>query len=237
MKITTVLFDLDGTLLPMDMDVFIKAYFGGLAEYLAPYGYEPKRLFEVIWRGTGKMIKNDGSCKNADRFWQSFTEAYGEEARLRDEHHIDRFYEEKFNEVSRSCGFTPEAAATVRKIKEMGLRVALATNPVFPRVATEKRIAWTGLSPDEFELFTAFENSSFCKPNPDYYREVIEKLGVSAEECLMVGNDVSDDGAAGALGMRVFFLTDCLINKDGVDISAYPHGSFADLLRYISENA
>ena len=40
--IKTILFDLDGTLLPMDQDAFTKAYFKSLSEYLLPFGYEPK---------------------------------------------------------------------------------------------------------------------------------------------------------------------------------------------------
>ena len=72
MKITTVLFDLDGTLLPMDMNEFIKAYFGGLARRLAPLGYEPQKLVNSIWQGTAAMVKNDGKTTNEERFWQGF---------------------------------------------------------------------------------------------------------------------------------------------------------------------
>ena len=60
MKITTVLFDLDGTLLPMNQDTFIKAYFGGLAKKMSPHGYEPEKLISAIWSGTKAMIKNTG---------------------------------------------------------------------------------------------------------------------------------------------------------------------------------
>ena len=49
----------------------------------------------------------------------------------------------------------------------------------------------------------------------------------------MVGNDVNEDMVAGTLGMKVFLLTDCLINKENVDISQYPHGNYDDLLSYV----
>lgn len=114
-----------------------------------------------------------------------------------------------------------------------GLRTALATNPIFPAMATERRIAWAGLSTSDFELYTTYENSRFCKPNPDYYRDVMQTLGVSPEECLMVGNDVGEDMIAEKLGCRVFLLTDNLINPKNVDISVYPHGSYEDLLTFI----
>ena len=49
--IKVVLFDLDGTLLPMDQDKFIEAYFGGLVKKLAPHGYEPQKLIGGINAG------------------------------------------------------------------------------------------------------------------------------------------------------------------------------------------
>ena len=99
--------------------------------------------------------------------------------------------------------------------------------------ATESRIKWAGLKPEDFEIITTFENFNYCKPNPNYYREVCAKMGVAPEECLMVGNDVLDDMVAEQLGMKVFLLTDCLINKENKDISKYPSGSFENLITYI----
>ena len=125
------------------------------------------------------------------------------------------------------------AAQTVRSIKKMGLRTVLATNPIFPAAATESRIRWAGLRPEDFELYTTYENSCFCKPNPDYYRDILKKMNITAEECLMVGNDVTEDMVAKTLGMKVFLLTDCLINKNGKNIDDYPNGSFEQLTDFI----
>ena len=82
-------------------------------------------------------------------------------------------------------------------------------------------------------MITSYENSRHCKPNPDYYRDVVEALGVKAEKCVMVGNDVGEDMIAEKLGMKVFLLTDCLINKAGADITQYPHGSFPELMEFV----
>ncbi len=233
MAITTVLFDLDGTLLPMDQDIFVKTYFGLLAKRLAPLGYEPTELIKAVWAGTKAMIKNTGEKTNEEVFWDDFASRYGEEAR-NDLPEFDAFYRENFDQVKEVCGFNPRAKEVVDLLKEKGIRVALATNPIFPAIATEKRIAWAGLSPKDFELYTTYENSNYCKPNPEYYKEIINKLGVKPEECLMVGNDVSDDMVAQKLGMKVFLLTDCLINKTDADVSEYPNGNFDDLINYIS---
>ena len=232
MKITTVLFDLDGTLLPMDQEEFTKGYFSLLVKKAAPRGYEPKKLIDAVWSGTAEMVKNDGSMSNEKAFWKRFAEIYGEKA-LEDYPMFEDFYENEFNGAKDCCGFNPKAAETVRRIKKAGYRVALATNPIFPSVATENRIRWAGLEPDEFELYTTYENMTRSKPNPAYYTDVAKMLGVEPEECLMVGNDVTEDTAAQKVGMSVFLLTDCLINKDGGDISAYPHGGFDELADFL----
>ena len=235
MKITTILFDLDGTMLPMDQDVFVKAYFGGLAKKLAPHGYKPDELINTVWAGTAAMVKNDGSHTNEIAFWKRFVSVYGEERARRDYPLFEAFYRENFDEVAKVCGYDSRARQVIDFLKEKGIRRVLATNPLFPSVATEKRMAWAGLSPTDFEYFTTYENSRFCKPNPAYYRDVLEKIGCAPEECAMVGNDVGEDMIARDLGMQVFLLTDCIINKQGIDINAYPHGGFEELLEWLKK--
>lgn len=232
MSIQTILFDLDGTLLPMDQEQFVRAYFGRLAAKLAPHGYESEKLIKAIWSGTAAMVKNDGSKTNEAAFWDHFAGIYGERAR-NDEPIFAEFYHSDFQQVQQACGFNPRAAQTIAKLKEMGFTLALATNPIFPAIATESRMRWAGLDQNDFVHYTTYENSSFCKPNPDYYRDVLARIGAAPQDCLMVGNDVTEDMVAAELGMKVFLLTDCLINKQGKDISAYPHGSFDALLDYI----
>ena len=230
--IKAVLFDLDGTLLPMDQDLFIKTYFSYLAKKLATYGYESKKLIGAILAGTDSMIKNDGNCTNEEAFWQTFCKIFGENAK-NDLPYFDEFYSVDFAKIRAVCGYTPKAKECVYHLKEQNIRVVLATNPIFPAIATKQRIQWAGLEPNDFELFTTYENSRFCKPNLKYYQDIISHLGLKAEECVMVGNDVSDDMVTAKMGMKVFLLTDCLINKDNVDISAYPNGNFDDLITYL----
>ena len=225
----TVLFDLDGTLLPMDQDDFINAYFKLLAKKLAPHGYDPDDLMKVVWKGTEAMVKNDGSKTNEEAFWDTFCSIYGDKAR-EDTAVFEDFYANDFQKIKDVCGFNPKAAEIIKKLKEAGCRVVLATNPVFPKIATESRIRWAGLDPADFEYFTTYENSSYCKPNPKYYVEILQKIGAEPKDCFMVGNDVNEDiGAATAVGLKVFLLTDCLINKDDIEIAFYPNGGFGEL--------
>lgn len=232
MGIKVVLFDLDGTLLPMDQDVFLKKYMGLLAKKFAPYGYEPEKLMQSIRAGVGAMLKNNGAQTNEDIFWTAFAKVYG--ANVKEDFPLfDNFYRNEFIGAKDACGYTPQAAEAIAKVKEKGLRTALATNPIFPRVATENRMGWAGLSPDDFELYTTYEMARYCKPNPEYYMDIVEQMGVLPKECLMVGNDVTDDMVAAELGMKVFLLTDSLINKAGKDISVYPNGGFSELLEFL----
>ena len=230
MAITTVLFDLDGTLLPMDQDHFVKMYFGLLAKTLTPS--DPEALIKAVWVGTKAMMTNDGSKTNEDAFWDTYCQLLGEDRRA-DEPAFRSFYENQFELVRNACGFNPKAAETIALVKSRGLKTALATNPLFPRIATQARARWAGLNLDDFELYTTYEDYSHCKPDPRYYQAVLDKLGLTAEECLMVGNDAVEDVAATKLGIQVFLLTDCLINKNGVDIAAYPHGGFDELMAFI----
>jgi FMN phosphatase YigB (HAD superfamily) len=135
------------------------------------------------------------------------------------------------------CGFDPRAAELISNLKRMGLRLILATNPLFPAMATHRRVRWAGLKPENFEWITTYENSRFAKPNPEYYREILNRFDLHPEDCLMIGNDVDEDMIAQSLGMKVFLLTDCLINRNNQDISEFPQGSYPELLAYIKEIA
>ena len=232
MSIKAVLFDLDGTLLPMDFDVYLKDYFVRMATKMAANGYDDKLLMKGIYAGMHAMINNDGSCTNEQALWKEMVNVFGEKVK-EDEALFDEYYRVEFQEVQKVCGFNPKAAATVRAIKEKGYRVILATNPMYPSIATESRIRWAGLEPEDFEHFTTYEDYHYCKPNLKYYEEVLEKMGLQAEECLMVGNDVDEDMVAENIGMKVFLLTADMLNKHNKDISAYPQGDLDDLMEYI----
>lgn len=230
--IKAILFDLDGTLLPMDNDLFVKAYFKRLAAKLAPHGYDPQALVDGIWAGTAAMVQNDGRRTNEEAFWTRFAQLFGEKS-LNDKPLFEDFYAHEFQQAQSVCGFAPEAAQSIALAREKGLRVALATNPIFPAIATESRIRWAGLQKEDFELYTTYENIGFCKPNLDYYREILRRMALAPEECVMVGNDVDEDMVARELGMRVFLLTDNLLNKHQKDLSAYPQGGFPGLLDFL----
>lgn len=233
MRYKAVLFDLDGTLLPMDQEEFVKAYFGLLSKRMAQYGYDPQQLIATIWSGTKAMMKNNGTKQNSEVFWDKFLETYGADFE-KDRETFDDYYNNEFYCVQDICGFNPLAKETVERIKAKGIRVALATQPIFPEVATKLRTKWAGLDVSDFELVTTFENIGFCKPSKEYYLEVCRRMNLAPEDCLMVGNDVDDDMPAREAGIDVFLLTDCLINHSEKDINDYPHGDFNALINFLN---
>lgn len=232
-KITTILFDLDGTLIGMDQDEFIRLYFETLLDKLGELGYDKRTMLDVLERCIFATKHNDGSCTNEVRFWQTFNELTGgpnEELSSA----LVGFYNNEFIKVLEgSCTPYPRANEVLDCARRKGLRIVLATNPLFPAVATYARIRLGGIEPSDFEYVTAYENSSYCKPNPDYFRELLSKLGLTPDECVMIGNDTRDDFAAHALGIPVFVNTDGLINRDNVDLSLHPHGGADELISYI----
>ena len=235
-----ILFDLDGTLLPMDLHTFEKMYFGVLLEKFKDLGLicvtdeDKKAIYSAAMAGIGAMVKNDGSCTNEEIFFTTFKKYTGVDF-LNRKAELNEFYQNEFNQVAKVCGKNPRVAEIIKMLKENGVRIAVATNPLFPLRANESRLAWAGLDLNDFEYCTCYETSKFCKPNLDYYRAILEHLDVKPEDCMMVGNDVREDMIARELGMDVFLITDCLLNVENKDISVYPHGSWDDFWRYINQ--
>lgn len=204
-----ILFDVDGTLLPMDVHEFVKYYFGSLCEKMIPVlKIEPKALTDSIMAGLGAMAKNDGSALNRDVFWKA---------------------------AAKTATFVnPYAKKCVDFAKENGYKVIAATNPIFPKLATYKRLEWAGLNPEDFEYITVYDNSSSCKPNLLYFKDLCEKCSISPKESLMVGNDVDEDLCSAELGFDTFLITDCIINRNDKDYSSYKNGSFEDFYNYLT---
>ncbi|HKL79142.1 MAG TPA: HAD family hydrolase [Mobilitalea sp.] len=230
----TVLFDLDGTLLPMDQKLFMDTYFNALATKMAPYGLEPNTLVKSVWDGTRAMIENDGSMTNSKRFWNTFSGRLGEDIRKL-EPVFEDFYRNEFTLAKRFTSANKLSKECIRLLKEKGYMLVLATNPLFPRIATYNRIGWAELNSEDFELITTYENSSHCKPNLNYYKAILDTIGKKAEECIMVGNDVKEDMCVSRIGMGTYLLKDCLINSSEEDITAYRQGNFPEFMEFISD--
>ncbi len=234
-KYKAILYDMDGTLVPMDMKEFTDGYFKLLAKRLAPYGIPADKLIDSVWKGTAAMVRNDGSRKNTEAFWELFyklTEVTDKSI----ENECDDFYGREFKDAKVFTQDNPLAVEAVKLSREKADIVALATNPLFPMVGQVTRMNWVGLKPDDFDLVTSYESDSFCKPNPRYFEEVCARLGVKPSECLMIGNDEEEDmyAACTVCGMDGFLVTDTMIeSKEHPWTGA--RGSFSDLIDMLNK--
>ena len=217
--INTVLFDLDGTLLPVDTDRLIEAYLGLLAQKFSSR-LESTEFIRALMKSTGKMMKNNDPGKlNRDVFMEDFIPRLGipgDEL----EKMFSEFYEKDFPSLAVFASPRGESREAVLRVLERGGDVVIATNPVFPEQAIIERLKWTGVERSDCRFITSYENMHFCKPYLEYFREILDHIGKEPEECLVVGNDVDEDLVAAKLGMQTVLVKDYLINRGGGDYRA-----------------
>lgn len=228
-KITTVLFDLDGTLLPFEQEEFIHSYFKRLATKLVPMGFEKDTLIKAIWSGMEAMIRNDGTKTNEVAFWEVFEGLLQTKRELLEEVFLD-FYQNEFDAVKEVVTEDINRRPLIENLKSKGYQLILATNPVFPREAVATRLSWIQLSLEDFSYVTTFENSNYCKPSLGYYQNILKAIGKQPEECVMIGNNTLEDMISGKLGISTGLVTTNLENQNNYDINQYTHGTLEEVV-------
>ena len=227
------LFDLDGTLLPMDLQKFIELYLNAFCKKFAhKLQMEPKLIVKGIWEGAAAMAKNDGSCLNRELFWRALNSCCNKDMRVYEDE-FDAFYREEFVAAKEATWVNPYVPKAIALLKNSDCKLIVATNPIFPKAATYARISWAGLDPNDFEYITVYDNCSSSKPNLNYYHDICYFCGISPESSMMVGNDVDEDMCAAKLGFDTFLVTDCLINRRDKSIAKYKRGSFEEFYNWL----
>lgn len=230
--IDTVLFDLDGTLLPMNMETFMQAYFNEVERVFSDL-MEPKSFIKYIVKATNYMISNlEPNKTNKEVFEEEFARLMGGDISGFMERFI-HFYSTGFKKLKSIAEPHPLCREIVNTLVEKGYDVVLATNPLFPRIAIEERIKWAGIDISSFKVITTFEEMHFCKPNLEYYTEIMEIINKEPERCLMVGNDVEEDMVASRLGMKTFLLNAYVINRSGLPPQVDYQGGYEELLHFV----
>jgi HAD superfamily hydrolase (TIGR01549 family) len=237
----TVLFDLDGTLLPMDMKEFTDTYLLLLSNRLESVGYDAKKMIAALWVGVKAVTENDGLITNEECFWKAFgnfmTDGNGKmesKVKRKIEKEILKFYKEDFGVARYITHPTEIVAECIDILKDKGYQLVVATNPIFPEIATIERIHWAGVSEDDFTLITTYENSCYAKPNIEYYKFILKMLDKDPEDCLMVGNDVHEDMCARNIGIDVFLIEGNVINEFHEDTFDLKKGNWNLFKEYIS---
>ena len=215
--IKAILFDLDGTLLPMNEDEFINKYFDLLTSRMAKYGYDKEKLAKSIWLGTKAMYENDGKNTNEDVFWNKIVTIYGESI-LKDKDKFDEFYLNEFKETKSCCKENKLAREIIDFCKDNVEFVILATNPLFPRAGTLTRMSFIDLKEDDFDLVTTYEDQYFLKPNPKYFINILEKFNLKPEEVIMFGNNNLEDALCSKqVGIKCYLVDGYIINNPHVE--------------------
>lgn len=207
-----VFFDLDETLLPLDENKFVKVYFKLLYDKVKHLGYfEEASFFEDIMIGVKLMMKNDGSKTNEEVFWHYFIERYGTRI-IKDKPLFDDFYVNEFKKLKIVCDENLLAKEIVKYVKSENLKCILSTNPIFPIAGTRTRMSFVGLNDSDFDYITAYENSSFSKPNPKYFEILLNKFNLKPNEVILFGNNVTEDyECAKSAGINCFLVGNYII--------------------------
>jgi len=203
-KYEIFLFDLDGTLLDLDFNSFVSAYYGLLFERASRY-MDPLLFKKALQAGIEAMKLNDGSKTNKEAFYEAFEHIAGPIDR-RLQAFFDEFYQNDFKKLSSYGRLREEAIRLVSRVRQAKKKIVLATNPIFPEVAVIERLKWAGLGPELFDLITSFERMRACKPAPIYFKQIMEMIRADGLPAIMVGDDPILDTGALEAGIDVLLL-------------------------------
>ena len=219
-SIRAVLFDLDDTLLENNMDRFVKEYFDLLTPHMA-HMVPPDKFMSALLNATFAMIGNvDPAVTNQEAFIADFFPRIGWKAEEMMPL-FDAFYAGPYEKLRSLTRPNPSARSAVQTACDAGCDMVIATNPIFPETAIRQRMEWAGVSDFSFKLITSYEVMHSAKPNPRYYKEILEHIGRSPEECIMVGNDWDNDiMPAMKAGLHVFWVNTATESMNAIAPSA-----------------
>jgi len=208
LKLKAILFDLDGTLLDIDIDNFVSRYFSKLSDVIEGLGQDEhanQKVLSAIHRATSIMMKSSDGKTNKEVFTRAFNEYSGID--LDDIWPVfEQFYAHDFSQLADGAGPVAGASEALAVAREYDLKLAIATNPIFPLSAVLRRMEWADICPSRVDVITSFENMTTCKPHPNYYRQTAEMLGILPKDCLMVGDDDRLDLPAANVGMSTYYV-------------------------------
>ena len=205
MDINALLIDFDNTLVLFNEDQFLVSYATLAYPFLQEY-YDESTFFQKLLQSTLQMIHNDGRMTNVEAFTRHFiadTPALGYDECIR---RFQRFYEESFDQLRSTVTVVPYGHELLKHVLEEGIQVVIATNPIFPELATKIRASWANLLDLKLSLMTHAENMSYCKPRLEYYQAILDIIQLKPEACLMAGNDPISDMVASDLGLKTFLV-------------------------------
>lgn len=230
-QMKAILFDLDGTLLPMDIEKFMKLYFYEMGNVFEGV-LEREDLVNKIMAATKTMVLDTSERTNEAVFMEAYEQMIEEDLSFHRER-LDQFYSTTYSKVQVSSQVSEPMVEAVGILKEKGYRILCVTNPLFPKGAILDRIRWAGLEPEVFDYITSFEENRYCKPQLKLYEEVLKMNGLKGEDCMMVGNDVQEDMIASQLGMTTYLVEDYMMHRTDDPYEVDHQGSAEEFLAFV----
>ena len=231
----TLLVDLDDTLLGNSMESFIPAYMSALGEQLSSH-IPPEKMVHAMMIGTREMFANNRPDRTLEAtFDPHFYPAIGaSKAKMQDT--IDTFYHKVFPSLKSVTQFIPQAVTFLEEALRRGYRIAIATNPLFPRAAILQRLEWAGISPQKYPLalIPSMETFHFAKPNPAFFAEFLGWMGWPDGPVVMIGNDLDHDiRGAQSMGLPAFWISERGANIPEGEPVPQGQGLLEDILPWI----
>jgi len=195
-----VLFDLDGTLIHSLPDL------AAAVNRLLASENRPALADEAI-----RAMVGDGADMLVARAFAATGGLPGPEVRP----YLDRFmadYEPRSAETTRPW---PEVEETLAALRARGLALAVCTNK--PSRATAEVLAALDLA-RFFDVVVGADDAPAIKPDPAHVLVILDRLGVTPDQALMVGDSRNDILSARAAGIRSVALS-----------FGYAHGPVEDL--------
>jgi len=202
----TILFDLDNTLILFDEAKFFKAYISKVAPIMSDIA-SPHALWQIILSATKSVLHNNGKITNQEVFKQIFTQKFGNQTEEIWQRFL-KFYSNEFDQLKTLVNANKGVSEIFSFLSRKNIKIVIASNPFWPCIAMEKRMGWAGVKMEQVYLITHMENMHFCKPRLEYYQEICQKIKEKPENCIMVGDDLTNDMIAGKMGMTTFLTTD-----------------------------
>jgi FMN phosphatase YigB (HAD superfamily) len=198
----TYLFDLDGTLSAVSDEDFARRYF-----QLVFSSAEGRVVLEKLMSALEVSLKalfgdRDNFKNNYDLFMERFVESMGDHDQNWYEQFFNEFYDGDYNKLEELVAPRENVVKVLKDLRKAGKGIIIATNPIFPGKAINKRLEWVGVEKKFLDYVTTMENSHYVKPDLRYYREILEVNGLEASNCVMIGNDMSMDGVCSDVGIE-----------------------------------
>jgi len=208
--IRCVFFDLDGTLIDYVSVERAISYFGEFSRFLCEeLGLNSAHEEQLISGAVGAIFDPHPGQTNQQAFDAFCAQSLANNARFaRYQELFAHFFAEIFPTLrsnEQPAFYNREAIVACR---ERGLKVAIASQPLFCAAAINARVAWAGLADLQIPLASSSETAYSVKPRLDYYLELAQRLEVAPRECLMVGNEDYNDMTASQVGMTTFYVGD-----------------------------